>query len=106
MDISLQSIDVNLWGLICVKDGESIKKLKASKPHLVLAIRNGSVLEFKGKVINTIVAAILTIESSIPEAKALRSMLQGKESEIPSFSTFSTNNNIATSSLTIVNVLQ
>ena len=71
MDISLQSIDVNLWGLICVKDGESIKTLKASKPHLVLAIRNGHISEFKGKVINTTVAIILTIEPSIPEAEAL-----------------------------------
>lgn len=77
MDLSLASIDVNVWGPICVKDNDPIKTSKATKQHLVLAIRNGHVSEFKGKVINTAVAKILTIEPSIPEADTLQFMMEG-----------------------------
>ena len=106
MDFSLASIDVNLWGLTCVKDGDPIKTLKATKQHVVIAIRNGRVSEFKGKVINTTIATILTIEPSILEADALRSMMEGKEIDIPSFLSFSTNTNTTSTSLTLVTTLQ
>ena len=95
---------MNLSGPISVNDGEQMNSLKDFENIVVLGIRNGRVFEFKGKVINTTVATILTINPPIPEAKPLWSNMGGVEITIPSFPILLANNN--TTSLTIASVLE
>ena len=106
IDISLLCIDVTLWGPICHKEGDEIKQLKESKKVLVIAIRNGHVSEFKGKVINSTSTIVFTIEPSILETESLRSKIKADQIDIHSLPVFSTKTILSIASATISTILK
>ncbi|GLJ04976.1 hypothetical protein SUGI_0008190 [Cryptomeria japonica] len=72
-DVSVFTININLWGATWQGLGEDLKNMHATQTTVVLAVKNARVGHFNGKVINTTIATTLNINPYIPEKKTLMS---------------------------------
>lgn len=72
LDMSTSTIDVTLWGPTTQKEGTKLQHMYHSEQAIVLAIKNGCVSDYNGKVISTFVTKHLSIDPNIEEAKQLK----------------------------------
>ncbi|XP_059078142.1 replication protein A 70 kDa DNA-binding subunit A-like [Cryptomeria japonica] len=72
-DLSISTIDINLWGSIAEQKGLELKNMLTNDSVVILALRNACVGYFNGKLVNITAATTLHINPSFPEAELLTS---------------------------------
>ncbi|AQK79413.1 Replication protein A 70 kDa DNA-binding subunit C [Zea mays] len=71
-DMSGRSVQLTLWGKLCVAEGNQLQSLCDSGLNPVLALKGARVTDYSGRSVSSAGSTQLKIDPEIPEAESLR----------------------------------